>query len=175
MTPKWKGITSVPGFGRQKTFRLKMYHIPMFFHLFEKVAAKLQCFAFLVQMHCPCLVTSLWKESLGFFIACMNCVKRWHHLSKMKDRQDLPRKGLDSKFQCNTSLFDAIKEFNSSLSSISHLLLSNELPLSKMDRAYSGMIYLSYWNEKASCRIGNTLFFQMQYHSPSRQYSFIQM
>ena len=44
-----------------------------------------------------------------------------------------------------------------------------------MDRAYSGMIYLSYWNEKASCRIGNTLFFQMQYHSPSRLYSLIQM
>ena len=44
-----------------------------------------------------------------------------------------------------------------------------------MDRAYSGMIYLSYWNEKASCRMGNTLFFQMQYHSPSRLYSFIQM
>ena len=44
-----------------------------------------------------------------------------------------------------------------------------------MDRAYSGMIYLSYWNEKASCRIGNTLFFQMQYHSPTRLYSFIQM
>ena len=37
------------------------------------------------------------------------------------------------------------------------------------------MIYLPYWNEKASIRIGNYLFSQMQYHSPSRQNSFIQM
>ena len=43
-----------------------------------------------------------------------------------------------------------------------------------MDSAYTGLNYLSYWNEKTSFWIGNTLFFQMQYHSPSRQYSFIQ-
>ena len=34
-----KGIASVTGFGRQKAFWLEMYHLRMFFHLFEKVAA----------------------------------------------------------------------------------------------------------------------------------------
>ena len=61
MTPKRKGITSVRSFGRQKTFYLKMYHLHVFYHLFKKVAAKLQCVAFLGQMHYLGLVKSLRK------------------------------------------------------------------------------------------------------------------
>ena len=152
-----------------------MYHLHMFFHLFKKVAAKSQCFALLGQMHNLGLGKGLWKESMHFFPTCLNCSERWYHLSKMEDGQDFPRKGLNCKFQGNTSLDDAIRECNSSFSTMSHLLLSNELPLSQMDSAYTGLNYLSYWNEKTSFWIGNNLFLQMQYHSPSRQYSFIQM
>ena len=129
MTPKRKGITSVRSFGRQKTFYLKMYHLHVFYHLFKKVAAKLQCVAFLGQMHYLGLVKSLRKESMHFFATCLNCLERRYHLSKMEDRQDFPRKVLRCKFQGNTSLYDAIKECNSSFSTMSHLLLSNELPL----------------------------------------------
>ena len=129
MTPKRKGITSVRSFGRQKTFYLKMYHLHVFYHLFKKVAAKLQCVAFLGQMHYLGLVKSLRKESMHFFATCLNCLERRYHLSKMEDRQDFPRKVLHCKFQGNTSLYDAIKECNSSFSTMSHLLLSNELPL----------------------------------------------
>ena len=104
-----KGIASVTGFGRQKTSYLEMYHLHLFYHLFKKVAAKLQCVAFLGQMHNLGLVKSLWKESMHFFATCLNCLERWHHLSKMEDRQVFPRKGLNCKFQGNTSLFDVIK------------------------------------------------------------------
>ena len=124
-----KGIASVTGFGRQKTSYLEMYHLHLFYHLFKKVAAKLQCVAFLGQMHNLGLVKSLWKESMHFFATCLNCLERRYHLSKLEDRQDFPRKVLHCKFQVNTSLYDAIKECNSSFSTMSHLLLSNELPL----------------------------------------------
>ena len=152
-----------------------MYHLHLFYHLFKKVAAKLQCVAFLGQMHILGLVKSLWKESMHFFATCLNCLERQHHLSKMEDRQVFPRKGLNCKFQGNTSLFDVIKKCNSSSSTMSHLLLSNELHLCLKWIELTGIIYLSYWNEKACFRIGITFFSQMQYHSPSRQYSFIQM
>ena len=129
MTPERKGITFVTSFGRQKAFWLEMYHLHMFYRLFKKVAAKQQCFAFLGKMHDLGLGKGLWKESMHFFATCLNCSERWYYLFKMEDRQDLPRKGLNCKFQGNTSLDDVIKECNSSFFTMSHLLLSNELPL----------------------------------------------
>ena len=98
MTPERKGITFVTSFGRQKAFWLEMYHLHMFFHLFKKVAAKSQCFAFFGQMHNLGLGKGLWKESMHFFPTCLNCSERWYHLSKMEDGQDFPRKGLNCKF-----------------------------------------------------------------------------
>ena len=145
-----KGIASVTGFGRQKAFWLEMYHLRMFFHLFKKVAEKLQCFAFLGQMHNLGLGKGLWKESMHFFPTCLNCSERWYHLSKMEDGQDFPRKGLNCKFQGNTSLDDAIRECNSSFSTKPPFSLKWITSLSQMDSAYTGLNYLSYWNEKTS-------------------------
>ena len=129
MTPERKGITFVTSFGRQKSFWLEMYHLHMLYRLFKKVAAKQQCFAFLGKMHDLGLGKGLWKESMHFFPTCLNCSERWYRLSKMEDGQDFPRKGLNCKFKGNTFLDDAIKECNSSFSTMSHLFLSNELPL----------------------------------------------